>query len=303
MRIVVVGGGVVGLSCALRLAQAGHDVAVRTADPAERTTSAVAGGLIYPRHAEPADRCARWTSASVAEFRRLAELPGTGVRLLPGRLLRRVARPMPGWAEAVGGVARRELSSGPWCDAVSFTPPLVHTGRYLAWLSAAAVRAGVRIERRRVGSLAEAGAAADLVVNAAGLAGGELAGGDAVVPARGQVVHVADPGLAEWVVDEDDFTYVLPHGDHVVCGGTEDIGDARTAPDPATTRDILRRCRALVPELAGAEVLRVKVGLRPLRDEVRLERVGSVIHCYGHGGVGVTLSWGCAEEVAALAQG
>jgi D-amino-acid oxidase len=24
------------------------------------------------------------------------------------------------------------------------------------------------------------------------------------------------------------------------------------------------------------------------------------VHCYGHGGAGVTLSWGCAEDVAAL---
>jgi D-amino-acid oxidase len=43
-----------------------------------------------------------------------------------------------------------------------------------------------------------------------------------------------------------------------------------------------------------------KVGLRPARPEVRLERVGDVVHCYGHGGAGVTLSWGCAREVAEL---
>lgn len=308
MRIAVVGGGVIGLSCAVRLAQRGHAVSVVSADPVAATTSAVAGGLIYPRHAEPADRCAAWTSASVTEFRRLAEVPQievpqTGVRALPGRLLRRARRPVPGWADAVGGIVTQERMPDPWCDALSFTAQLVHTGRYLTWLSAEVARAGVRVERRRVGSLTEADPTADLVVNAAGLAGGKLAGDDSVVPARGQVVHVADPGLTEWVVDEDDFTYVLPHGDHVVCGGTEDMGDAGTEPDPATTEDILRRCRALVPALAGAEVLEVKVGLRPHRDEVRLERIGSVIHCYGHGGVGITLSWGCADEVAALAEG
>jgi hypothetical protein len=48
------------------------------------------------------------------------------------------------------------------------------------------------------------------------------------------------------------------------------------------------------------------VGLRPGRDRVRLEPVGGhavpVVACYGHGGAGVTLSWGCAEEVARLSR-
>ena len=44
----------------------------------------------------------------------------------------------------------------------------------------------------------------------------------------------------------------------------------------------------------------VAVGLRPARPAVRLEAEGRVVHCYGHGGAGVTLAWGCAGEVAAL---
>ncbi|WP_447647095.1 FAD-dependent oxidoreductase [Nocardioides zeae] len=55
-----------------------------------------------------------------------------------------------------------------------------------------------------------------------------------------------------------------------------------------------------MPALRGATVLRHKVGLRPLRAAVRVERQGDVVHCYGHGGAGVTLAWGCAEEVTRL---
>lgn len=299
MRITVVGGGIIGLSCAMRLAQREHEVTVLTADELLDTTSAVAGGLVYPRHAEPAERCTAWTQASVAEFQRLSAIPGTGVRSLPGRLLRRMARPVPLWAEAVGGM-RRDIEVGPpWTDALVFRPPLVNTPRYLGWLAAEVAGAGVRVQRRRVADLNEVGG--DLVVNAAGLDAGRLAGDDTVIPARGQVVHIADPGLTEWVVDEDDFSYVLPHGDHLVCGGTEEPGNASVEPEPRTTADILRRCGDLVPAIIGAEVLRVKVGLRPFRPEVRLDRVGDVVHCYGHGGVGITLSWGCADEVAGLA--
>lgn len=295
----MVGGGVVGMSCALRLAQRGHDVTGVAADAAADTTSAVAGGLVYPRHAEPAERCAAWTAVSVAEFRRLAELPSTGVRMLPGRLLRRAERPVPPWADAVGGMTRHVLGP-PWVDALEFTPPLVNMPRYLRWLGGELSAAGVTVQRRRLDALLVSGV--DLVVNAAGLDAGRLAGDDSVVPARGQLVHLPDPGLPSWVVDEDAFAYVLSHGDHVVCGGTEELGNGSLEPDPATTADILRRCSALVPELDGADVLAVRVGLRPWRPEVRLERVGNVIHCYGHGGVGVTLSWGCAAEVAALAE-
>lgn len=294
--ITVVGGGVVGLSSALRLAQRGHEVTVVAADDPAETTSRVAGGLVYPRHAEPADRCFTWTKASYAEFSRLAGLADTGVRMLPGRLLRRTPQRIPAWSTAVGGVRRVTGLEPPWLDAVEFRPPLVNMPVYLRWLARTAEAAGVRFERRRVDALPVDG----LVVNAAGLDAGRLAGDDTVVPARGQLVHLPDPGLTDWVVDEDDFAYVLPHGDHVVCGGTEDIGNGSLEPDDATTDSILRRCTNLVPALAGLQPLRVLVGLRPWRPEVRLDRDGDVIHCYGLGGVGITLSWGCADEVAAL---
>jgi D-amino-acid oxidase len=67
---------------------------------------------------------------------------------------------------------------------------------------------------------------------------------------------------------------------------------------------VLDRVQALVPALRGAPVLSRAVGLRPGRPTVRLDRtvVGGrpVVACYGHGGAGMTLSWGCARDVAAL---
>jgi D-amino-acid oxidase len=74
-------------------------------------------------------------------------------------------------------------------------------------------------------------------------------------------------------------------------------------PSPAIAAGILERASRLVPGVGRARVLRHRVGLRPVRPSVRLERVGDVVHCYGHGGAGVTLSWGVAEEVVGLASG
>jgi D-amino-acid oxidase len=90
----------------------------------------------------------------------------------------------------------------------------------------------------------------------------------------------------------------------VVLGGTADerVDDATL--DPTTAAALRRRCEALVPELEGAEVVADRVGIRPCRSAVRLEAESvdgvRVVHNYGHGGSGVTLSWGCAEEVVAL---
>ena len=65
---------------------------------------------------------------------------------------------------------------------------------------------------------------------------------------------------------------------------------------------------AIEPRLNGARVLGHRVGLRPFRPQVRVEAEPPgpgplVVHNYGHGGAGVTLSWGCAREAAALALG
>ena len=137
---------------------------------------------------------------------------------------------------------------------------------------------------------------------AAGLGSGALLGDDTGVPVQGQVVRLADPGLTGWLLDEDNpagLTYVVPRGTDVVCGGTAVEGATGTEPDPAVEAAVLRRgWRTWCPELRGARVLSRAVGLRPGRPTVRLDRTRRdgrpVISCYGHGGAGVTLSWGCA---------
>ncbi|MEN3279080.1 MAG: D-amino-acid oxidase [Solirubrobacteraceae bacterium] len=119
----------------------------------------------------------------------------------------------------------------------------------------------------------------------------------------GQIVRVAAPDVTEWLVDQRDpdrLVYVVPRERDVVLGGTAQEGDEDREPDPATTEAIRARCAELVPAVRDAPIVSVAVGLRPARPSVRLEAESRVVHCYGHGGAGVTLAWGCAVEVAAL---
>jgi D-amino-acid oxidase len=99
--VTVVGGGVIGLTCALELARAGHRVRVLSADPVEATTSAVAAAIWFPYRAAPAAAVLRWGAVALAEFTSLAHDPATGVALRPGVVVQRTPEPDPWWAPAV----------------------------------------------------------------------------------------------------------------------------------------------------------------------------------------------------------
>ena len=305
--VTVIGGGVIGLTCALRLAEAGHRVAVVTADEPATTTSAVAGALWYPYRAWPVEAVTRWAARSRAVFGGLAADPSTGVAVRAGRELFRAPAPDPWWAAAVPDLRRLRPQERPagFVDGLGFSAPVVDMGRYLPWLRSRLEAHGVDVVVRRLSTVDDVDT--DTVVNCSGLGARDLLGDTAVVPVRGQVVRLSNPGLTDWVLDEEDpagLTYVIPRFDDVVCGGTAETGAELTAPDPVVEAAILFRAVALVPALAGAPVLSRAVGLRPSRPEVRLEAVAAadrlLVHCYGHGGAGVTLSWGCAEDVVAL---
>jgi D-amino-acid oxidase len=308
-RVIVVGAGVVGLTSAVRLAEAGHRVDVLARDLPRETTSAVAAALWYPYLALPQDRVTAWSARSYEMFAALAAQPSTGVRMQSGTEVFRAATPDPWWRDAVPAlqrVAPGVLLPAGYVDGWTFLAPVVEMPIYLDWLVGRLTELGGTITRMSLGGLAPTGeGGADVVVECAGLGARLFAADQTVVPVRGQVVIVRQVGLREWWLDTDGATptYVVPRSSDIVVGGTEEHGEWSRTPDPDTARDILDRASALVPALRGAKVLQHKVGLRPARPSVRLERIGDVVHCYGHGGAGVTLSWGCADEVVSLVGG
>lgn len=312
-RVTVVGGGVVGLTSALELARAGHRVTCVRDQAVADTVSAVAGGLWFPYHVEPRRRVVDWGRVALVRFARLADDPASGVALSEGVLVERGpadrwwTHSLPAWREA----EERELPDGASGGVVA-TVPLVTMPVFLAWLELRCEEAGVALVHGHVGALAELGTLgdevdADVVVVAAGLRSGALVGDGGATPSRGQVALLENPGLTRWLVDDDHpagMLYALPHPGWVVCGGTDVTGSWDTEPDPEVHDAIVRRVRAAVPELARARVLGARVGLRPVAPEVSLtaSEVGGrrVVTNHGHGGAGVTLSWGCAEEVVRL---
>jgi D-amino-acid oxidase len=118
---------------------------------------------------------------------------------------------------------------------------------------------------------------------------------------------VENPGVETFFAEYDDSptpTYFLPHENEVVLGGSAEPGRLDEKPNAQLAADIRRRCAAIEPRLASAPLIEHRVGMRPSRPRVRLEAEhvdgGVVVHNYGHGGAGVTMSWGCAYEVVNL---
>ncbi|MFE4379218.1 FAD-dependent oxidoreductase [Streptomyces cyaneofuscatus] len=302
--VIVVGGGVIGLTTAVTLAERGLRVRVWSRDPAGATTSAVAGALWWPYRIEPAERVGAWSLETLAVYEELAGGPGgTGVRLVAGvHGGERFAALGPWAAELKGAV---EVAEG-----LRVTLPLLDMPVHLAWLERRLVAAGGAVERRAVDGFAEAAAQAPVVVNCTGLGARELVPDAGVRAVRGQLVVVENPGIAEWFTEADPAsaatTYFFPQPAGLVLGGTAEADDERREPDAMTAREIVARCARVRPEIAGARVLGHRVGLRPVREGgVRIEAEalpggGLLVHNYGHGGAGVTVAWGCARAAAAL---
>ena len=308
---IVVGAGVIGLTAAIRLLERGWRVQIVAAEPPARTTSATAAAIWYPYRAYPPDRVAAWGRRGFEVLaHHAATAPDSGVRMMAGVELLRADTPWPSWGDAVPGLRRLDATERPAHIANGLTciAPVARMDRYLTWLVERATSLGGAFDSRRLTNLGDVTAGASLVVNCAGLGARTLVPDESVYPIRGQVVRVENPGLDRWTLDEehpDGMIYIIPRGDDCILGGTADAGDWSLDPDPATADAIIRRCASVEPRLANARVLEIKVGLRPARSAIRLERETiagrDVIHCYGHGGAGVTLAWGCADDVAGLA--
>ena len=309
--IVVIGAGVSGLTCGVRLLEEGYDVEIWARERTPNTTSDVAAATWYPLRGERDERTDGWLPVSLSQFTALAAVSDSGVVLRGGIELFRHPADDTWWRDILPGFRRAradELPAGFADGFVAHGIPVIEMPLYLDWLTRRFGSLGGRSVMRTVTALDEIFETADVVVNCGGLGARELAGDASMVAVRGQVVRVEQFGLDRYILDEqspDGIAYVYPRSNDVVLGGTREPGNERIEPDPETAREIVRRCSLLEPRVAAARIVSHAVGLRPGRPTVRLEaeRPGPgrlLVHDYGHGGSGVTLSWGCAEDVAAL---
>jgi D-amino-acid oxidase len=309
-RVAIIGAGVSGLSCAVLFVERGYRTTIFAEEIGTRTTSGEAAAIWFPYDAEPADLVIPWSLETREVLRGLSDAPRSGVSMIELRCFSRIGElPIPDWSAALGARRIPEADMPDYFESgFTIDVPLTDTTIYLDYLAdrfrqaGGEIRSGVRFEK-----LEEVGRDYSLVVNCTGIGAQTLVPDPDVEPHRGQVAIVNKIKLNHAVVCDDlPLMYAIPRANDCLFGGTNEVSSERE-PDPDLTNSIVSECSHIL-KITPPKVLGVRVGLRPFRRTgicLRADTLNDgrrVIHNYGHGGSGFTLSWGCARAVLALAQ-
>lgn len=306
MQVTVLGAGVSGLSTGIRLLENGFNVKIMAEEISPNTVSDTAAAWWYPFLAEPIEKTNRWASETFNELLYLKnQMKIEFITMRMGREYLMKKCDPPGWSLELPHF--RILQPDEIVQDYSFgweiEAPVIEMNLYMPWLLSRFEELGGTLELRKFKSLEEV--PGDLIVNCCGIGATKLCNDDTVIPVRGQVIYIEqDPGFGRFDQQPDTLTYTIPRRDVTVLGGTAQKGDWDENIRDEDTEYILKKCEALWPELDRSKIVGTAVGLRPSRHEIRLEKElisdKTIIHNYGHGGAGVTLSWGCADEVVKL---
>ena len=305
--VLVIGGGVNGLSTGICLLEDGWDVMIYSEEFSPNTTSDVAAALWYPFLSAPVEKTNVWGSRTYNILKLLATEKGAGIDMTQTFEYFRSSQPDPVWKSTVDNFERitDDLPSD-YVECFSFMTQVIEMPIYLEWLMNRYNLLGGKLEKRRVNDFSEVPEKFQLVVNCTGLSSGELCNDSEVYPVRGQIIRIK-PKLNQMHLDQQipTLAYIVPRSNDMILGGVAQEGNWSLEPTEEDRNFILEKCSKIIPDLNNAEIIEEMVGLRPGRTEVRLEKEQisgkTIIHNYGHGGSGVTLSWGCAEEVVEIA--
>lgn len=315
MYSIILGCGVSGLSTGIRFLESNpaNTAEIWARDLPPDTTSNIAAAIWYPYRAFPFDRVLAWGKRTLEVFYTLASDPTAGITVQEAIEYFDHTPTQPWWRSSVRAfrfLDPGELPPG-FAGGYRFETVVIETSKYLPYLMARFQSLGGTIRQREITSLDEATSQSPVVFNCTGLGSHKLLNDKEMFPVRGQVIRAGKPtSPIAYLDDKEDnrgvFAYIVPRSEDCILGGTASSGQWSLDPDAQIADRILKRCEAMNPEVTDLPIYEHKVGLRPGRTSVRLEKTrtphAAVIHNYGHGGAGITLSWGCAEEAVALSK-
>lgn len=337
--IVVVGAGVIGLTCAYALAESGYNVKIIALHTPSNScnvseyTSPWAGAHFRPFPSKTQGDLKDYplTRSGWATFKRLSEqYPESSIKFMTGidyleYKNRSYESLLPSYVDGLQNfevINKSQLPTGVvfGCkyDTYCLNAPL-----YLEFLERRLrMSFGVEFIEKKLSSLKEAAQLfpGATIINCTGM--GLLYDGtydDSCFTVRGQTLLVKAPKedcpyLNETVtyhLDGGKFSFVIPRplDGGIIVGGTREPGETLTTPNNESTKELASNASVRFPELLNEDskldIKKVNVGFRPFRKNgVRLEKEvldqNQIIHCYGFGSSGYEMSWGAAKLVVEL---
>ncbi|MBG9856029.1 FAD-dependent oxidoreductase [Bacillus wiedmannii] len=354
-KVLVIGGGVVGLTTALILQNEGHQVKIVTEKLAPEVTSVVAGALwewppaVCGNHQDETSIkiSKEWSLLSYKIFSELSRCKESGVYMRDVTFffknliesnpkdfekMNELKQHVQNFRHDVSLIQEKGVNQTMGIkDAYTLLAPMIDTDTYMKWLHEKVVKLNCEIILKKiVGNLEQqeeklkAEYQVDVIVNCTGLGAIELTD-DEMTPLRGALVRIVNDGNHFPKLDEaycishdgiskdPGFIFILPRGENtLLLGGLAELNKWDLEVNLVNYQPIeemYNRCKEFFPPLEKAVINSyepVRTGLRPFRKQsVCLERVpnSSIIHNYGHGGSGVTFSWGCALQVLEIING
>lgn len=306
--VAIIGAGISGLATAYSLVEKGYQVRVFAKAFPPDTTSNRAAAFWFPYHVQDDKRCKPWCQASYRKYVALSAEPATGIRMhtLLKVVHKNTEEASLDWLNFMPEgscrlMERNELNAA-FRLGYEVEVPLVESHIFLPWLMEYLKRKGVEFIEREIKEFSELQGQYQWVVNCSGLGARELCGDEGIYPVRGQVGVIAAQQDMPIILDNEQPFYIVPRQDVTIIGGTFEEKVSELTPEPAVIEGLYQQAVALYPHLKDSPITGSWSGLRPYRKRIRIEKEPgeNLIHNYGHGGSGFTLSWGCAEEVVRL---
>ncbi|KAF3018956.1 hypothetical protein E8E14_011956 [Neopestalotiopsis sp. 37M] len=376
-RVLVIGGGVTGLSTSWVLLDRGYHVTIVSKEWAtwakdQRLTSQIAGALwefppaVCGQHTDgiSLSNSKRWCMVAYDIWDTIATDPeaslASGVKMKPSHFF------FPGPIEedpmqlskmkeiqrsAIRGFIRdRSVTNATGInpdygaiDSYQHLAPIIDTDKAMEWLMSLVQSKGGKFVTEAISGDLFAQEDdllhrfnVDVIVNATGLAGSDLAQDKSCYPIRGALIRVHNDGTdfpqlhsamtitADAIHNAAEIVFIVPRNDNILLlGGIAESHkwDLNLTLDSPIVKRMRQRCEAFFPALKNARLdseYPLAQGLRPFRGtnvrverELRRKRVtwngdhsklvpSRIVHSYGQGGAGWSLAFGCAADVADL---
>ncbi|MGI8951064.1 MAG: FAD-dependent oxidoreductase [Chitinophagaceae bacterium] len=307
MKIAIIGAGISGLSCAYLLSQKDYLIKIFAKEFSPNITSNRAAAFWFPYHIRNDKRGIDWCRKSFEFYKELSNDAATGVSMhqLIKAIEKNVKEEDKSWLEFMPGNSYRMMQQNElkknYAKAYEAIVPLIETQIFLPYLQKYLEEKNVAFIEKEVNDLNDFHDY-DVVINCTGLGARKLCNDKTLIPVKGQVGLLSPKNNFPIFLDNEKPLYIVPRKDAIIVGGTYEDEIFAEHTEPSTIEGLLKNAYEVFPELKQQKYIGCWAGLRPFRPTVRLEKEPStnIIHNYGHGGSGFTLSFGCAEEVADL---